>query len=195
MSGISAATAVEEKAAATQKQTGFRLESESRAYVFQTFRDLVGRSLQLLGNRLLLIRVQIRELLAQIAVYYGFNWIVERPVGRVVSAAQRRVFGAHVHLEMLKEVFVFRRTERHHHANGARQGRVNERIAAARYKRGFLQRRDRFSQIERGQQFDFLRCTVQQAAIPKTFVTSRIGVYFVRRACRQPILNKSSSYK
>ena len=97
----------------------------------------------------------------------------------MIAAAQCAQLGAHVHLEVLEKVSVLVGAERHEHADGARESRVDERIAAARHKCGLLQRGDRLAQVKATQRLDLLRRAIQQATIPQAFVARRIDVHVV----------------
>jgi hypothetical protein len=69
--------------------------------------------------------------------------VVVRAEREVVPAAERRILRAHMHLEVLEEVLVLVRRERHKHAHRAGQSRVDQRLAATRDQRRFLRTRKR----------------------------------------------------
>lgn len=56
----------------------------------------------------------------------------------MLAAAQGRILGPHVHLEVLEEVLVFVRGEGDEHADRAAHGGVHETLGTALDQRGFL---------------------------------------------------------
>jgi len=68
------------------------------------------------------------------------DWEVVGPVGKVVPAADGRVLGAHVHLEVLEKVVVLMRGERNQDADRPGQRGVHQRLGTARNQGCFLQK-------------------------------------------------------
>merc|ERR1719378_800231 len=118
----------------------FPLKRESRSNVFEFLGDFRRRPVQIIGDAFLFGQLQGIILLAEIPVDDVFNGEIVRSVRKMISTTNRRMISAQMHLQMLEEVVVFVRRERHEHADAAAEGGVDERLGSAGNERGFLQR-------------------------------------------------------
>ena len=136
------------------------LEGVSRSDVLEFLGYLARSPLEVTGDTLLLSRLDTVELLAEVAVDDVLHGIVVRAEAEVVATAQRRMLGAHVHLQMLEEVVVLVAGEGHEDADGAADGRVDERLATSGDESCLLQRHHCLANVETGYCVCLLRSTV-----------------------------------
>lgn len=95
------------------------LKCVTRTDILELLRHLGRGSLEIARDALLLRRLDRIELLAEITVDDVLHRIVVRPEGQMIPAAERRMLGSHVHLEVLKEIVILVAGERHEDAHSA----------------------------------------------------------------------------
>merc|ERR1712168_1100551 len=100
----------------------FPLKRESRSNVFEFPGDFRRRPVQIIGDAFLFGQLQGIILLAEIPVDDVFDGEIVRSVRKMISTTNRRMISAQMHLQMLEEVVVFVRRERHEHADAAAEG-------------------------------------------------------------------------
>ena len=137
---------------------GRRLKGELCSNVLQLLRDLGRHSFELFADVLLGGQRQQWKRLAKIAVDHVLGRVVVGSEREVISAAQQGVLVSQVHLEALKEVVIFLRTERHQNADRAGQRQVDQALGQTVDQRGLLDGGHRFAQMKLTNRFDFLRC-------------------------------------
>ena len=142
---------------------GVFLKRESRSDILEFLGDFGGRSVQIVGDAFLLAQFQRVVLFAQIAVDHVFHGEIVRTIREMISAANRRMISAQMHLQMLEEIVIFVRGERNQHADAAAEGGVYERFRASRDESGLLQGTHNFAHVEVNHHFRFFRGAAENA--------------------------------
>mmetsp|Transcript_23153 Transcript_23153/g.78133 ORF Transcript_23153/g.78133 Transcript_23153/m.78133 type:complete len:545 (+) Transcript_23153:231-1865(+) len=121
---------------------------DARGELLELFGDLGGRSVEVVGYRLLLGGGQRVEERQVVAVDARLDGEVGGAEEELLAAAERRRLLPHVHLEGGEQLDVLARGEREQCADAAEEGRVEDHLGAARPERHLLQRRDRLAHVE-----------------------------------------------
>lgn len=101
----------------TKNNYNARLKGISRSNILQLLGDLGRSSVELLGNALLFGALQVIVLLAIVAIDDTLDGEIVGAIAQMITPSQWRILGSHVHLQILEEVVVFVRSERHEHAH------------------------------------------------------------------------------
>eukprot|EP00047_Mylnosiga_fluctuans_P012670 m.27272 g.27272 ORF g.27272 m.27272 type:complete len:961 (-) comp4410_c0_seq1:864-3746(-) len=152
------------------------LEGITVAEILELLRDLGRSAAQLIGDGALLAGVEGVEGLAQIPVDNTLDGEVVRAVGEVVAAQQRRVLGAHEHLQVLEEVDVLLVGERDKNAERARHCCVDDDVTAARCQGSLLHGQRSLANVILRKDFTLLGGAVEQALVPRRAVDVRVVV-------------------
>lgn len=94
-------------------QVATMLEGIACSDIFQFLRHFWRCAVQFLRDTLLLMWVHGVELLTKVSIDHILYWKIVRAEAEVITTTQRGKLRAHVHLQVLEEVMILMRSERH----------------------------------------------------------------------------------